>query len=336
MRFGCALVAGITLGASVGFAEHRVGNGGDVAICGETVEVLDLHEARADGPFDIDLGDDSDTLARATYAVEKLRTLDPELHGVFSSLLLSMWSDRELGEPMEIADEGRFWIDSGCRKQQLAIQMGVHAADSIVIDPALWSRLSADHQAASLLHEVVYSYLRDKGQVTSELARRYVRFLVSRSPGTITPDAYAIMKRDLGLAPKDLPESLTANMWLEWKIAKPHWDPVTEACLAVGLSSPRMVAFELTKGGGSLRGSQTMSSEGTKFLIEATLDGYGRASVRARVDGAGSKAASGQAQWNLRFQAPPAEIMERLVLEKDAHGCEEVAVIYIGQILFPN
>lgn len=168
------------------------GNGGDVVICGDLVELLDKKEALKKK---MTLNLPEGAIAKKVKTVEnRLMKLDPlrgQLFQIYSSELLKDIESYKNGSNnlhvITFADENLTDIDDsyeyslpyGCTKEQLVIRrdkMDIRMYDTYkteyIINLRLWDKLDDENKAMTVSHEVLYKIADEElGHTDSRLAR---------------------------------------------------------------------------------------------------------------------------------------------------------------------
>ncbi len=180
----CSQAFAIALHSGGGMAT----GGGSGVVCRDenfavtSVQLLDLFEAQAQNHLTLvsssgDSRTDYQNAVKRTYEVQKYDVNSPteqEIQTHYSLFFKSVhWTSPGAKLPL-ITDQGSiFPLPSGCALEQIAI---FHDGDSefIELQTDLWQRLPALHQAALLVHELIYKTYRLLGDYNSEFTRIYV------------------------------------------------------------------------------------------------------------------------------------------------------------------
>ena len=187
--------------------------GGDVVLCpdgegGETVELLDLHEARVRYKYPLEEfapGLTTREILWKTYVKPVTSPYSPS--NSFKTYSWIMGRTHFQGPVPNVKDEGKFEILPGCRLQQIAI---FHDdTETIDVDKALYSRLDNRGQAALLLHEIKWHGERKYG--VNARNSEGMRKLVAKhfSVGLLNP-----------IRPPALGQALSF-CWASWKTPRP-------------------------------------------------------------------------------------------------------------------
>lgn len=140
-----------------------IGNGGDVVVCGNKVEMLDLYEARFNGAV-VDLGKkDQDHMVKVNHILNRKNEFQPTRIKQYLEWAKSFKKearfvrDRELED---IDDAGVTILPRGCVLKQIAVQVSepeiLRGAPRYVVDQDLWERLDESNKAVLVLHEILY------------------------------------------------------------------------------------------------------------------------------------------------------------------------------------
>jgi hypothetical protein len=166
------------------------GNGGDVVVCGDKVQMLDVYEAEQLRGNKLDLGGPKlSRTQKIELAVRRIHKVDPSR----ARTLLNA-SGRFLKEVKFVADVSLRDIDDsndafvpkGCKREQIAIQ-NIRVLDDdpfYIIDKNLWDKLDEDNKVVLILHEMIFRASR--GKWSSPLVRLFTslgftRFLETTS-----------------------------------------------------------------------------------------------------------------------------------------------------------
>lgn len=133
------------------------GNGGDVLVCTistmTTVHLLDEVEAQREWAL-------SD-LTQAATLDERLTVLERQLPALARQIEQERpWVEQNLrfvkdAKLTDLDDDQLYWLPKNCTREQVAIQNSA----GVLIDEALWTKMSASTQAKLLSHEILYRIL---------------------------------------------------------------------------------------------------------------------------------------------------------------------------------
>ena len=194
-------------------SEH--GNSGDVIICetesGTTTKLLDYYEGEVIPPYrTVSLGDPNwDFQTKVMFALERLMDFDEVRALAYMEKANEFFLEKDVrwvsGIIMEdIPDSGYIPKLEGCRIRQIAIQKTpVNPMDKLyTIDKTLWDRLSEDHKAGLVLHEITYSETLSLGQVNSITARKYTALISSKELASFSQEEYKELTDKFFVSPK--------------------------------------------------------------------------------------------------------------------------------------
>lgn len=167
-------------------ASKAIGNGGNAVDCGQTVEILDVFEAKANDPrYAVTL--EGETPKDKVYAfVRNLETVSPQRASYYRTL-----ADHFLNTYMmtrdpvtEIKDYGNLHaaIPDGCRLVQIAVQRNYpfqRVPIALQISHSLFERLSENSKAALFVHEIVEAEASTWGAKDFTDVRPLVAWLIS-------------------------------------------------------------------------------------------------------------------------------------------------------------
>lgn len=172
--------------AALGSGGDVGGNGGYLVVCdqpggGSSYELLDYFESvNGKPPLPLELGLSSWGASRKVeHALARLNALDPKRAVRYEAeatrfLSLVEWITQGPGlEP--IPDLGPINLPAHCKPKPVAIRRKTFhpSIKPFLIDQRLWLKLSEDHRAGLMLHEIIYGEMRDLGQKTSVNARKF-------------------------------------------------------------------------------------------------------------------------------------------------------------------
>ncbi len=186
--FLCVGFAQWLLPISIAYAGHEVGNGGNGVVCGASVELLDVYEARVLRGLEFAAvnGQDPFTIALSRTAV--LEKIDPRSAKIYAKFIEKLRSDISFEKKLTLGpidDSKHVFVpkDRSCKVRQLAVlRKSVLPGEKVVlIDEGLWAKLSIRDKAGLLLHEAIYKHLADLDEKTSVNARYFVSLLLSKS-----------------------------------------------------------------------------------------------------------------------------------------------------------
>ncbi len=172
------IVSFITFTATAG---DRVGNGGDVIVCGDKVELLDLYEARVRGfkPLKLTTQNHEDMFREVLE--RRLSQLQPQRASRYREYGQEFFRESLILPGIElsdVADAGLAVIPRGCKLEQIAVQLAdgdiIPGANRYTISQDLWDKLDEFNKMALMLHEVIYREAIKKNVGTSMTVRAMV------------------------------------------------------------------------------------------------------------------------------------------------------------------
>jgi hypothetical protein len=182
---------------------NTVGNGGDVVVCKDSIEVLDLSEAKMLHTQTIRKLEDKATYKeRISELLLSIRTLDPKLYEQYQMVLsqldkrlkfISKAKFRDVLDSLEIA------VGEECELKQIAIQQNLKGQSVIHVDEELWQKLNQENQAALILHEMIYEHFLYLGEKNSIKVRKFNALIHSEEILKMKLEHYQKFARDLGL-----------------------------------------------------------------------------------------------------------------------------------------
>ncbi|MCB0367695.1 MAG: hypothetical protein H6624_12445 [Bdellovibrionaceae bacterium] len=197
----CLILILFLLGAQLpAQAGNQVGNGGDAIVCGEKVFLLDYYEAKANDKIQIQLEKGKDHFEIAGKTVDRLEQHNPQLHKQYRRVLEKIGSRLRFIDNAnfrDVKDSFELTIPKGCKLEQLAIQRDEGGLRLIHISKSLWEKLSKEHQAGLLLHEIVYEHFLFLGETDSVKARKFNSFVSAKDFKTLPKEKYQKFVRSL-------------------------------------------------------------------------------------------------------------------------------------------
>lgn len=180
---------------------NGVGNGGDLVICNDSLELLDFVEARMKGEKLI-LSESIEYKAQVQKVISRLQALDEKLFKQYSKVFSTIdhrlkfipnASFRDVPDSLEIA------LPKGCRIEQAAIQRFEGKKNLINISQDLWSKMSSSTKAGLILHEIIYEHFILMGEKNSIKARAFNAFLNSEKATQFDRKRFVQYCRDMGI-----------------------------------------------------------------------------------------------------------------------------------------
>ncbi len=141
----------------------RVGNGGDVVVCGDRVELLDLYEARVKGHKPLTLESDTHEEMLKEVIERRIQQLQPLRAKRFRDYGEEFFKESIILPGIELSDvddAGLAVIPRGCKLEQIVIQLSdadiPPGGHRYTISQDLWEKLDEFNKMALMLHEVIY------------------------------------------------------------------------------------------------------------------------------------------------------------------------------------
>jgi hypothetical protein len=164
----------------------RVGNGGDVVVCGNKVELLDVYEARVSNHVIYKpVGKDykqmfQDIIQKHLSNIQPVRSARYLNHqGTFESEAQFL-PGIELND---VDDAGMVAIPKGCKLKQIVIQLSDDERPAgkprYTVSLDLWKRLDEFNKAALVLHEIFYREAIEHESSNSMVVRAMVGEVLS-------------------------------------------------------------------------------------------------------------------------------------------------------------
>lgn len=186
---------------------NSVGNGGDALVCHapESVQFFDVYEAATLRGVSVSFGDSGGSVQdKVSFAIERLRAVDPSRAAQYADDADKFWGDVVFlhGTSLPgIADTGNVYVPNTCTVAQIVIQKkpDLPGDKRYVIDGDLWDRLSAEDQAALVLHEVIYKDAIAHGQRDSRRVRYFNSVVFSTQLAGMSAGDYSVLVRAAGL-----------------------------------------------------------------------------------------------------------------------------------------
>ncbi len=160
-------------------ANNKVGNGGDVILCGGTSELLDFYEVS------IPTGQkETDPYKVAETQISKMEKVAPTLARQYLKRLKELPQEIDFKSEVQledIQDSKHLYLPDPkkCKIQQIAIRKTavLKGEKRFIIQKDLWNNLSPLHQAGLLTHEVIYEHFSKLSEEDSLKARKLNAYL---------------------------------------------------------------------------------------------------------------------------------------------------------------
>ena len=201
-RFGITLLIAVGLPAAHAGNGNRVGNGGNVVVCPESVRLLDFYEAG----IVPDASASGDAWEAATGRSQSLAPVHPDLSHQLTARLKEMKAELEFKKAIslvEVPDSLHAFqpVDPRCSIRQIVIRKAqIPVGESrFLVDQSLWDKLDRTSQAGLLLHEVIYERFSKLGETDSRKARAYNARLFKGDFARMKPSEYWLYIQSLRL-----------------------------------------------------------------------------------------------------------------------------------------
>jgi len=227
-------VASTTLSAAT-LAADRVGNGGDILLCGqpdntfvfEHAEMLDHYEARTLRNIQRDMGPpDMPVMEKVELVLSRLdRFEDRQRAQIYRERAAHFMEEARFIsniELIDIPDSDHIGIPANCWIKQIAIQNEPQFPEDpyYVISQDLYDYLDNDGKAGLILHEIVYREALTYGHQNSKNTRYFNSYLSSDRMERLSPAQYAGIL-DAAKLPRlfEWEHPITHNQWSIVRVA---------------------------------------------------------------------------------------------------------------------
>ena len=146
------------------YAGIEVGNGGDVIVCKDKIELLDYFEAKQNKLEPI-VSKKEDYMVIATDILTKFKKTDQKLAEQYLRNLKDFPAAVEFKKGMtlrDIKDSKHDFIPSGCELKQIAIRRWHNITNrggkKFIISRDLWEKLTPTERAGLVLHEIIFEH----------------------------------------------------------------------------------------------------------------------------------------------------------------------------------
>jgi hypothetical protein len=160
-------------------ANNKVGNGGDVIVCGETSELLDFYEVLISKETK-----ETDPYKIAQAQISKLEKVAPTLFRQYSRRLNELPQEIDFKSEVQledVQDSKHLYLPDPkkCKIHQIALRKNtiLKGEKRFIIQNNLWKNLSPLHQAGLLTHEIIYEHFFKLGEEDSLKARKFNAYL---------------------------------------------------------------------------------------------------------------------------------------------------------------
>lgn len=154
---------------------NEVGNGGDVVVCSESIELLDFYESRVKNGSEITVTGATETEIIKTVLAH-LKTVDQKRAELFekeAGKFIERTNFMKGARLTDIPDSHHLFLPSqeGCKIEQIAILGKTEKKFLVNLD--LWEKLNPMQKAGLIMHEVIYEHFAVLGEKNSIKARSY-------------------------------------------------------------------------------------------------------------------------------------------------------------------
>lgn len=172
----------IVLHSVIAFSGNEVGNGGDVVVCKDNVQLLDFYEAKEFGFIVPKEKKDKDYKKIVFDLLDEFSKTDKKLAAQYKKRFAGMDKQIDLRPSIlltDIPDSNHEMLPKGCKLQQIVIRRKEEKKGKLfLINKDLWSRLDNINKAGLILHEIIYEHFLYLGETSSKKAR-FMNALVS-------------------------------------------------------------------------------------------------------------------------------------------------------------
>lgn len=165
---------------NLSYAGNSVGNGGDVVLCPQSTELLDLYEAKELYKRNL-ITSNEDYKSIINERLSNLGKLSPALESLYlkklNSYKIAFKKDIVL---KDLKDENHVFIPKNCSLKQIAHRINESGpAYDIIINDDYWKKLSNVNQAGLIMHEVIYDHFRFFKVINSSGVRKFIGIIYS-------------------------------------------------------------------------------------------------------------------------------------------------------------
>jgi len=159
----------------------RIGNGGDVVICGDKVELLDIYEAKRSGFNFINLKSTGHNEMLTEVLNNRLAPLQPTKASRYTKNFQDLPNEAQMLSGIhlnDIDDAGLVAIPKNCTLEQIVVQLKEEdipeGGKRYTFNSDLWEKLDEFNKTALLLHEIIYREAIEKDSASSMVVRAMV------------------------------------------------------------------------------------------------------------------------------------------------------------------
>lgn len=162
---------------------NRVGNGGDVVVCANSTQILDIYEASEISEKIKSLNSSQEI---QQMLLKKLAEVSPEQERMYRPRVRDFEANSEFKDDANLTDiddsKSVFATKSeSCQIKQIAIRKNLSLATEkkFIIDNTQWKKLDVLNQTALVFHEIIYEHFYKLGEKDSVKARKLNAYLFS-------------------------------------------------------------------------------------------------------------------------------------------------------------
>lgn len=219
----CGFSGGTAGGDRPANVGNEAGNGGHGVVCRnghrvKSVELLDYYEARLLMPeLTPDLQRGSTEMEKALAVLERLERVDALRAARYRKAVENFFEDARFIDQALLGstnDYGYVPLENDCRVEQIVVQRKTPFPEMkrYLVQQSLWNRLTVEHRAGLILHEVIYGHALELGHRDS-VATRYFNALVSSKKLETMPEAtFGTLMASIGLS--DAGSAAASPSWI--------------------------------------------------------------------------------------------------------------------------
>lgn len=193
--------------SSTAFAGNRVGNGGDVVVCPDKIQLLDLYESV--GMTEPEISGKYEEILKDRIKI--LTKLAPKLGAQYERRRKTIEGEFDFKPDVvltNVKDSKHSFLPAqkDCKLNQIVIRKSeiVEGREKrFVVDEGLWKKLSDVQKAGLIFHEIVYEHFaklqRDQDDIDSRKARKFNALVFSKEFDTMTDGKFWVFMKDLAI-----------------------------------------------------------------------------------------------------------------------------------------
>ncbi|MCB0419907.1 MAG: hypothetical protein KDD61_02875 [Bdellovibrionales bacterium] len=207
---------GLFYGMSAMASGRIVGNGGDLVVCPQSVELLDHYEAKVIRGLTIQLGgSELSVMDKVHIALQRLYRLSPGRAEIYQQWANSFFKESQILhniELIDIPDSQHIVLPKGCVVRQLANQATqlLPGQKRYTIDGDLYRLMNKDQKAGLVIHELVYREALQLGHIDSVAARWLGSLMASDQMDSLSVKEFLDLLLFL-----NFPNVQVQNVWLQ-------------------------------------------------------------------------------------------------------------------------